>query len=128
MNFREELSENSPPEWAGEMTGTTVRYRLLTGDQPKEADFDSLAKMNGAHIQGARYTECEQHGLSLWAEEEQARRILNSRINRRGRRSAIGRLTIPPGQGKLNPMARTGHQTWWPNQEFDPVSNCRRTP
>ena len=128
MSFREEMPEGCPPETAEEIAQTTVRYRLLAGEEPEQTDFDSFVKLNGEPIRGGRRTECEQSGLSLWREENQARRILESRANLRGKWTKVGELTIPPRQGKPNPMENNGHQTWWPSHEFDPVSHCRKMP
>ncbi len=133
MQYRELLPPDCPPPRAQDITEQTVRYRLLEGTTPTQRDFDSYVKRNGHVNQRSRRTPCEQSGVSLWTSLEAVQGVMTGRPNRRRRNNpprwqAIGELTIAAGAGKLNPVELSGHQTWWPSREFDPVGNCKVMP
>ena len=125
MQYREQLPENCPPDSAIEITEATIRYRLLAGKAPRQEDFDSFIKTMGRPRTRTQRSICEQNGVSLWQNEELARELLDGPINKNNKWQSIGELTIPPGEGKLNPPERSGHQTWWPSYKFDPTRHCR---
>ena len=130
MQYREALPPDCPPPTAQDITGQTVRYRLLKATTPRQDDFDSYVKEHGGAIPDIPRTPCEQNGVSLWTSLETAQGVMTGGANRRRRNSAprwqaIGELTISAGAGKLNPVEPSGHQTWWPSKEFDPVGNCK---
>ena len=125
LHYREELPPDCPPESATEITEATTRYRLLRNSIPEENDFDSYARQRGSPNPRLRRTPCEQHGVSLMTSLQGARNLMASQYNRGRRWQAIGVLTIPPGAGRLNPVEPGGHQTWWPNREFNPSEECR---
>lgn len=125
LRYREELPPNCPPESAVEIAEPATRYRLSKSRIAQNADFDSYARQRGSPNPSLRRTPCEQHGISLFTSLQAARNLLNSSYNRDGRWQAIGELTIPPGAGKMIPPEPSGHQTWWPSQEFDPSDVCR---
>ena len=125
MQYREELPPDCPPESATEIMELTTRYRMLRNPTAEEADFDSYAYRRGSHNPRLRRTACEQHGISLMTSLQAARNLMESPYNRDGRWQAIGVLTLPPGTGKLNPVERNGHQTWWASRAFNPSAACR---
>lgn len=107
-----------------EIVGSPTRYRLLRSLTPEETDFDSYARQRGSPNPRLRRTACEQHGISLMTSLQGARNLLASHYNRDRRWQAVGMLTIPPGAGRLNPVEPSGHQTWWPSREFNPLEEC----
>lgn len=124
MQYRESLPPDCPPHSAQGIMDRTVRYRLLESATPKQEDFDSYAKrQGGVNLQISR-TPCEQSGVSLFASQESARRLMTSILNRNRRWQAVGELTLQAGAGKLSTVDANGHQTWWPLHAFDPVGNC----
>ena len=130
MQYREPLPPDCPPPSAQDIRDQTVRYRLLKTTTPEQDDFDSYVKEHGGANPEIPRTPCEQNGVSVWTSLEAARGIMTGRPNTRRRNTeprwqAIGELTISAGAGKLNPVERSGHQTWWPSKEFDPVENCK---
>ena len=130
MQYRESLPPDCPPPSAQDITEQTVRYRLLKATTPEQDDFDSYAKEHGGPNPEIPRTPCEQSGVSLWTSLEDAQSLMLGNPNRRRRNRtsrwlAIGELTLSDGAGKLNPVEKRGHQTWWPSQAFDPVENCK---
>ena len=128
MQYRETLPPDCPPANAYSITEPTVRYRLLETTIPRPEDFDSFVKRNGHVIQHSRSTPCEQKGVSLCVSQDVAQAMLTGPLNSNCRWQSIGELTISSGAGKLNPVGKRGHQTWWPSLNFDPVSNCKVIP
>lgn len=128
MQYRETLPPDCPPPDASAIMERTVRYRLLESTTPMQEDFDSFVKKRGKAMTRSRRTPCEQSGVSLFKSLDSARALLNSDLNKNSRWESIGELAIPTGAGKLNPVERDGHQTWWPSRAFNPVKNCRVVP
>ena len=124
MQYRESLPSDCPPPNAHGIMAGTVRYRLLETSAPRQEDFDSYAKRQGAVNRQISRTPCEQSGVSLFVSQESARKLMTSPLNRNRRWQAVGELTLPAGAGKLSPVDSNEHQTWWPSQAFDPVRNC----
>ncbi len=130
MQYRESLPPDCPPLTALDITERIVRYRLLKTSAPQQDDFDSYVKDHGGPNPEIPRTPCEQRGVSLWASLEAAQGLMLGTPNRKRRSrtprwQSIGELTIPAGAGKLNPVEKSGHQTWCPSQAFDPVENCK---
>lgn len=125
MQYRETLPPDCPPASAQGIIEPRVRYRLLETTAAHPEDFDSYAKRSGGIKWRLRRTPCEQSGVSLFVALEMVQAMLTGALNHNRRCQSVGELTLPPGAGKLNPVEPSGHQTWWPARDFDPVGNCK---
>ena len=121
MTYREPLPEDCPPDTAGEITSSRVFYRLVRNNPPTDDDFRSQRAERPNRI-FRDVTECQARGLSVFASPNVAEQLSKSGTLQR---TAICRVTLTTGAGRIQPTGRRSHHTWWPLDDYDILANCQ---
>ena len=120
MNYREPLPEDCPPETAEEITEQRIVYRPVRHSPPTDADFRSQR----AEKPDVKFntSECQARGLSVFARRSDAEKQ-SKRRNLRG--TAVCRIMLVPGTGRILKTGGSSHYTWWPLAGYDILAHCR---
>ena len=120
MTYREPLPEDCPPDDAEEITAPRVVYRLVRSHPPTNDDFRSQR----AERPAARFntSECRARGVSVFADRRDVER--QTEVPRL-RGSAVCRVELNTGAGRIKKTSGRSHYTWWPYAEYDILSNCQ---
>ena len=121
MTYREPLPEDCPPDTAEEITSSRVFYRLVWNIPPTYDDFQSQRAERPNRI-FRDVTECQARGLSVFASLDVA-----AQLSKNGslQGTAVCRVTLEPGAGRIQPTGRRSHHTWWPLNDYDILANCQ---
>ena len=119
VRFREELPPDCPPQESDEITAPLVVYRLTATLPPTDEDFRShRAMFPDKEFSGS---ECEVRGLSVYAEQRDAKR--QTRSSGRLRDYHVSRLLLEAGAGFLQQTRAPTHHTWWPLEAYNVLSS-----
>ena len=121
MTYREPLPENCPPDEAAEIDVPRVVYRLVRNNPPTDDDFQSQRAERPDRI-FRDVTECQARGLSVFANRTVAEQ-LSTMGSLQG--TAICRVTLTPGAGRIQATGRRSHHTWWPLADYDILEQCQ---
>ena len=69
-----------------------------------------------------RVTECQSHGVSVFADHRNAKR--QTEIPRL-KALAVCRVDLVTGAGRIQKTGRRSLYTWWPYADYDILANCR---
>jgi hypothetical protein len=116
--------ESCPPGDATTPAGAC--YRLVKKAQPEERDFMSHLEM---HLKGVRFTEknwadskdCLAAGLSVYPTKDAAEQKRKSNGGMKRLKIAEGDITGVGLLGDTSSKSDPHHQTWWVEENFDPV-------
>lgn len=118
--FREPLPNECPPDYAEEVSGTLIFYRLVKNQTVTEGDFDSARALSPSN----RFSkdECHVRGVSVFARDEDLKKI--SKL-RRHREKRICLVVLNQGAGYIEPNGQGSHHTWWPLADYDILGSCK---
>ena len=118
--FRERLPDGCPPDEAEKLSDVRVVFRLVRTDPPTEEDFRS----ERAELPNNRFgaSECMARGLSVFSNQNAARRLLRAR---RHRGKLICQITLDQSAGYILKTFGRSHFTWWPFADFDILGHCQ---
>lgn len=115
MTWPDHFPENCPPIDASRVEGQY--FRLVTADPPVEWDVMSHKERDPGKNWGSG--QCRACGLSIYGDEEEARKTRRRIPALRGTKVAIANVT--PASGVVAPTpTRTAksHCTWWVFEKF----------
>ena len=122
--YREILPADCPPAAAEEIVRPRIVYRLVDGDPPADADFDSWRVKNPG-VQPRTASECEAPGLSVFSQSQDVRKL----IGRSGATKArVCQVALDRGAGRIQKTGGRSHYTWWPWADFDILARCQVMP
>ena len=118
--YREILPADCPPAAAEEIVSPRIVYRLVDGDPPADADFDSWRGKN-PEAQPRTASECQARGLSVFSRSRDVRNLIELSSAKEAR---ICQVTLGRGAGRIQKTGGRSHYTWWPRADFDILARC----
>ena len=122
--YREILPADCPPEAAEEIVSPRIVYRLVDGDPPADADFDSW-RVKNPEAQPRTASECQARGLSVYSRIRDVRRLIELSGAKEAR---ICQVALDRGAGRIQKIGGRSHYTWWPRADFDILAHCQVMP
>ena len=122
--YREILPADCPPAAAEEIVSPRIVYRLVDGDPPADADFDSWRVKNPG-VQPRTASECEARGLSVFSRSRDVRNLIELSGAKEAR---VCQVTLERGAGRIQKTGGRSHYTRWPRADFAILPRCQALP
>lgn len=115
----EELPEQCPEADAKSPNGE-IYYRLIESEKISCQDFWSHRKI-WPH-RAFKTSECRARSVSIFEDISQCTKLLMLSLHENKR---VAQIKLTPDSGLLKRTGKAGHNSWWRNNSFDPVSNAK---
>ena len=123
QNFREQLTDDCPPEGADEIRELRAVFRLVNQNPPNEDDFRSQ-RAEHPNRTFRNVSECQARGLSVHTDVRASENVLRlPHMRRRG--MMVCQVVLDAGAGYIQQTGRDhNHHTWWPFASYDILDHC----